>query len=102
MKSSQDYFCFKKDDRTAPSNCRGMSLINLTYKLYGEIMNERLCCVSDILPLDRQAGFCKGRSYIDDVFSLKVLIVKRREFKLETLFIDYEKAFDSFNRYIVW
>jgi hypothetical protein len=41
-----------------------------------------------------------GRSCIDAVFSLELILEKRREFNLKThfLFLDYEKAFDPVNR----
>jgi hypothetical protein len=46
---------------------------------------------------EAQNGFRRNRSCIDAVFSLKLLIEKRREYNLETqiLFLDYEKASDS-------
>jgi len=43
-----------------------------------------------------QNGFRKGRSRTDPKFFLKLLIEKRTEYNLEkTLFIDYEREFDS-------
>lgn len=49
---------------------------------------------------EEQNGFRKGRSCTDAVFTLKLMIEKRRENNLEThlLFIDYEKAFDNLDR----
>jgi reverse gyrase len=46
---------------------------------------------------------CKGRSYTDEYFSLK-LVEKVREFNLQThvVFIDYKKAFDRDNRKIIF
>jgi hypothetical protein len=46
---------------------------------------------------EAQNGFQRNRSCTDAVFSLKLLIEKRREYNLEThiLFLDYEKAFGS-------
>jgi len=53
---------------------------------------------------ETQNGFRKGRSCTDPTLCLKLLIEKRREFDLEThlLFIDYEKAFDSLQRQILF
>jgi hypothetical protein len=50
--------------------------------------------------MEPQNGFRSGRSCIDPIFSLKLLLEKRREFNLEThfLFLDYEKASDQVNR----
>jgi hypothetical protein len=47
-----------------------------------------------------QNGFQKDRSCIDLLFSIKLLIEKRRNRNLETYltFIDYVKAFDNVKR----
>ena len=49
---------------------------------------------------DTQAGFCRGRGTRDQVFALKIIIQKFREFHVDTSgiylsFVDYAKAFDS-------
>jgi hypothetical protein len=53
---------------------------------------------------ETQNGFRKGCSCSNLTFCLKILIEKRREYNLEThlLFIDYEKAFDSAQRHILF
>ena len=58
---------------------------------------------SEVFMAETQNGFRKGRSCTDPTFCLKLVIVKRREFNLEThlLFIDYEKAFDNIERQIL-
>ena len=50
--------------------------------------------------LEEQNEFRVGRSCIDNVFIIKQIIEKRREFSLEThmAFLDLEKAFDSVNQ----
>jgi hypothetical protein len=79
-------------------------LLCTCYKLYSKIINNRLQCISDAILMEDQTGFRKGRSCIDDVFSLKMIIAKRVEFNLEThlSFVDYEKAFDRVKRGILW
>lgn len=93
---------FKKGTRNNTGNYRGISLLNTVYKIYSKIINERLRKISESILIEEQAGFRKGRSCMDDVFSLKQIIQKRREFNLEThlAFIDFEKAFDCINRRI--
>jgi len=51
-----------------------------------------------------QNGFRIGRSCIDNVFIIKQVVEKRREFNLEThmAFLDLEKAFDRVNRNQLW
>ena len=69
---------------------RSISLINTTCQLYGKIINERLRLISDFLLLDEQAGFRKGRSYIDDIIlSLKNCLRKEGD-------ILYRHALPSF------
>lgn len=48
-----------------------------------------------IILLDNRAGFCKGRSVINNVFVLKPIIENRIECDLETHLtcVDYERAF---------
>jgi hypothetical protein len=60
--------------------------------------------ISDVLLLEEQNGFRKGRSCMDDTFTIQQIIEKHREFNLEMhiAFIDYEKAFDRVNRATIW
>lgn len=95
---------FKKGNRLDSKNYRGISLLNSTYKLYAKIINNRLKIISNTLLEEEQAGFRKGRSCSDNVFIIKRLIEKRREFNLSSylLFVDFEKAFDRVNRTKLW
>jgi hypothetical protein len=67
------------------------------------ILNSFKTILEAIL-LEEQIGFRRGRSCIDNVFILKQIIEKRREFNLEThmAFLDLEKAFDRVNRNQLW
>ena len=64
----------------------------------------RLRNILEAILQEEQSGFRPGRSCTDDVFFLKELINRRREFNLEThlAFVDYTKAFDKVNRDILW
>ena len=103
-KSAKVISLFKKGERNKTENYRGISLLNAAYKLYSRIINERLRTISETILLEEQAGFRKGRSCTDDVFSLRQIIQQRREFNLEThiAFIDYLKAFDRIHRDKLW
>jgi hypothetical protein len=87
---------FKKGDRKDPRNYRGISLLNACYKIYAKILNGKLKTYAETFIMEPQNRFRSGRSCIDPIFSIKLLLEKRREFNLEThfLFLDYEKAFD--------
>ena len=73
---------FKKGKRNNPENYGGISLLNTVYKIYSRIINTRLQTISDTILLEEEAGFRKGRSCIDDVFTLKQIIQKPKEFNL--------------------
>ena len=83
-------------------NCRGSSSLNASYKLYVycKILNEKLRAQGKNFLLESQSGFRKDRSCIDPLFSMKLLIEKRRTVNLEThsAFLDYVKAFDNVER----
>jgi hypothetical protein len=63
-------------------------------------LNGKLKTHAKTFLMEPQNGFRSEHSCIDPIFSLKLLLKKRREFNLEIhfLFLDYEKAFDQVNR----
>jgi hypothetical protein len=75
---------YKKGDGFNCENYRGISLLNVGHKIYAKVINKRLQTVSDTLLLEEQNGFRPGRSCIDNVFTIKQIIEKRREQNLET------------------
>jgi len=60
----------------------------------------RFKSISETILLEEQNGFRIGRSCIDNVFIIKQIMEKRREFNLEThmAFLDLEKTFDKVDR----
>ena len=95
---------FKKGQRNECRNYRGISLLNVMYKIYARIITSRLKVITETHISEEQNGFRKGRACIDNVFTIKQIIEKRREFNLEThmAFIDLQKAFDKVNRLELW
>jgi hypothetical protein len=83
----------KKGDRNNPDNYRGISLLNTGYKIYSKIIATRLTVIADVLLLEEQNGFTKGRSCMDCIFSASQIIEKHREFNIPTYiaFIDFKK-----------
>ena len=86
----------KKGEKQKVENNREISLFNSCYNLRSNILNEKLKAQAEKFLLECQNGFRKGRSCIDLLFAMKLLIEKRKEFILETrlAFLDYVKAFD--------
>ena len=96
----------KKGDVHSTDNYRGISLINITSKLYTYILNKRLTMwveENNILS-EAQAGFRKTYSTIDHIFTLLTLVQKQlsRSQKLYAAFIDFRKAFDLIDRNMLW
>ena len=97
---------FKKGDISNPNNYRGISLSDISSKLYSSIINSRLQeWVNEFnITGEHQAGFKRGYSTVDHMFTLLALIQKQFSYnrKLYVPFIYFEKAFDSVNRNFLW
>jgi len=60
----------KKRDRNNLDNYRGISLLNTGYKIYSKVIAKRLTAIAEVLLLEEQNGFRKGRSCMDCIFSV--------------------------------
>jgi sorting nexin-29 len=90
----------KKGDVLNCQNYRGISLLCVAYKIFSNILFDRLSPIVDSIIGDYQCGFRKGRSTVDQIFTLRQTLEKCREFGIEThhLFVDFKAAYDSINR----
>ena len=99
---------YKKGDMNDPGNYRGISLCDISSKIYGSIVNKRIQSWVDENNItgEIQAGFKTGYCTIDHVFTLMTCVQKRfcnnRNRKLYVAFIDFHKCFDTINRNILW
>lgn len=96
----------KKGDINDANNYRGITMLSCLSKLLTSCINERLSEYvneADILGED-QAGFRNGYSTADHIFSLKALIdlFLFQKKRLYAAFVDYQKAFDSVQRNLLW
>lgn len=94
---------FKAGNEEAAENYKGISLLNVGYKILTSIMADRLNnWLEENGKLgESQAGFRAKRSTRDHIFVLHSLInnkLKSRKGKLYAAFIDFKAAFDSVNR----
>ncbi len=87
---------YKKGDKQDCGNYRGISLLSHVGKLYERIIERRIRSQVEDKIGNWQYGFRPGRSTLDLVFALKLLLEKIWEYDEERflLFIDLEKAFD--------
>jgi sorting nexin-29 len=85
---------FKKRNSWECNNYKGISLLNVAYKVYAKIITRRLNIINGYTLPEEQCGFRKGRSFSDCIFIMEQFIQKRRKFNLPTyvLFIDCESA----------
>lgn len=93
-------------DITNPENYRPITIVSCFAKLFTSVLNSRLnnfVNYNEILQ-ENQAGFRKGYSTNDQIFTLHALIeiLKAKKKKLFCTFIDFRKAFDSVWRSGLW
>ena len=95
-----------KGNRENPNNYRGITILSCFGKLFTNILNRRLNTFLDNLDVigNEQAGFRKGYSTNDHIFTLYSLIeiLLRHKKRLYCAFLDLEKAFDKVNRTFLW
>lgn len=91
---------YKKGDKKECKNFRGISVLNTAYKILSFILCERLKPYLINIIGDYQCGFRPGKSTTDQIFTLRQILEKTREFQIDThhLFIDFKQAYDSIIR----
>ena len=85
---------------------RRVTLSDVSGKLFSTIINRRLQMWVDMNNTigEQQAGFRKDYSTVDHIFTLLAIVQKQLSLnrKLCVAFIDFEKAFDSISRKLLW
>jgi len=96
---------YKRGDKEAVGNYRGISLLCSTYKVYAEILRNRMETEAkrkDLIP-ESQTGFRKGRSTLDNIYVLNHVMQRekrqgREDGKVYLFFVDLKTAFDKVDR----
>lgn len=90
----------KKGDQRICENYRGISLLNVAYKIVSTLIQKRLADASKKIIGKYQCGFVAGKSTIDAIHTVKQIIDKSNQYNtdMELLFIDFKQAFDSIKR----
>ena len=94
----------KKGDLSNCNNYRGITLLSIPGKIFNRVLLERMKDAVDKHLRDQQAGFRKNRSCADQIATLRIIIEQSIEWNSPLLvnFVDYEKAFDSVDRRMLW
>lgn len=90
----------KSGSKEDPSNYRGVALINVMYKIFANIIYDRLYTWSEEFGKidESQAGFRVGYSTIDNIFTLQSMVQKyisKPGGRFYVLYVDFKKAFDG-------
>ena len=90
----------KKGDTSYCQNNRGITLRSTVSKLYQIIILQRLHLGLEELLRDNQCGFRRNRSCIDQLYSLRTIIVNSINYNIPMYinFVDFKSAFDCINR----
>lgn len=93
-------------DLRDPLSYRGIALASVSYKLYCNILNDRLSQWVDDnnLLADEQNGFRQKRSTVDQISTLTSIIDIRKKLRKSTFcaFIDFKKPYETIHRDILW
>jgi Reverse transcriptase (RNA-dependent DNA polymerase) len=81
---------YKKGDKLDCSNYRGINLLNTAYKIFANILYQRLLPYAEPNIGEYQGGFRNERSTTDQLFSIRQ-VMKGRELNvaLHQLFVDF-------------
>jgi hypothetical protein len=79
-------------------------LLSIPSKFLSRILLNRIKDVVELCLRKEQAGFRCQRSCVDLINTLRIILEQCNEFQttLYLTFIDFERAFDSINRRIIW
>ena len=88
-------------------NYRAIALINCLCKIFMSILTTRLTDWAETQNVidESQAGFRKGYSTIDNIFSLQSVVQKylcRERGRFYCIFVDFKRAFDSIQHDSLW
>ncbi|CAH8649925.1 unnamed protein product [Dicrocoelium dendriticum] len=95
---------FKGGSRSECGSHRGISLISIASKLLTSVIIHRLTGTRESQIREEQAGFRRGRGYIDHIFTVRQLLEYLHIYWRPTVvvFLDIKGAFDSVDRRALW
>jgi hypothetical protein len=90
---------YKQGDKLECRNYRGISLLNVTYTIFTNLLTRYIQPYVEEILGDYQCGFWKGGSTTDQIFCLRMILERVCEYKVDIhqLYIDYKQAYDTIN-----
>ena len=94
----------KKGDLKERKNWRGIMLLSTAGKVLNRIILKKLKAELEKRLWDEQGGFRKEKSCTDQIATLRIIVEQCLEWNspVYATFVDYEKAFDSVDREVLW
>jgi len=74
---------YKKGDRLDCTNYRPIKILNVAYKIFAIILNQRLVDIAETELGDYQSGFRPNRSTVDNIFMIRQIIGKYYEYNVD-------------------
>ncbi|XP_062715888.1 uncharacterized protein LOC134291753 [Aedes albopictus] len=95
---------YKKGDKLDCGNYRAITLLSAAYKILSQILCRRLSPIAREFVGQYQAGFMGERATTDQMFAIRQVLQKCREYNVPThhLFIDFKSAYDTIDREQLW
>ena len=93
---------FKKGSRSECDNYRGIALLSIPSKVFACVLLNQIKPRAEAFLHENQCGFRKGRRCTDQLFSLRVIMEKAREYPVYICFVDLRKTYNSVNRSTLW
>jgi len=86
------------------SSYRPITLLSVPGKVFVHVLLARIQPLIDLTHRQEQSGFVAGRSTIDAILALRLLLELHREFDrpLNVVYLDIKAAFDSVDRRALW
>lgn len=93
-------YIYNKGDQMECGNYRGITLLNLGYKIFSNILFDRIIPIIQRETGPCQCEFLPGKLTIDQIFTLRQILHRTNEYGVGThhLFIDFKASYDSINR----
>jgi sorting nexin-29 len=87
---------YKKGDKLECMNYRGIALLCTAYKVFSNILRNRLEPITEHIVGEHQAGFRPGRSTIDQLLTVKQTLEKCWEYNLSVcqIYVEFKQAYD--------